>query len=152
MVARRRTATSRRARTIKRAKAPARGAVRRVRKAAVRKPIRRPVRRTAVRKVARKAPIRRAVKRTAIRRPVRRERAGRVSHFFTNINVAVIEVEKALRHGDKVHVEGANTNFKQLVRSMQIDRKSIKLARTGSSVGMKVNHRARPGNIVYRLR
>jgi len=76
---------------------------------------------------------------------------GKVSHFFTHISVAVIDVTDTLNVGDTISFEGASTNFQQKVDSMQIEKKSIQSAKKGQAIGMKTNERVREGDIVYKI-
>jgi len=92
------------------------------------------------------------IRKPALRRkPATRKRVGRISHFFTALSVAVIETEAPLRKGDRILIEGATTALKQTASSIQINRRSVQLARTGSSVGLKVRDRVRLNDVVYRL-
>jgi translation elongation factor EF-1alpha len=74
---------------------------------------------------------------------------GRVSHFFDNINVAVIKLDKGLKVGDKIKITGGTTDFKQPVKSMQVEHESIKSAKKGDEVGMKVKEKVRINDKVY---
>lgn len=76
---------------------------------------------------------------------------GKITHFFTNISVAVIELEDKLGAGDKILIEGATTNFEQDASSMQIDRKPVESAGPGQSIGLKVKERVREGDKVYKI-
>ena len=76
---------------------------------------------------------------------------GKVSHYFTKIGVAVIELTGELSVGDEILIEGASTNFKQKVESMQIEHKNIEKAKAGDSIGMKVKDRVREGDSVYKV-
>ena len=76
---------------------------------------------------------------------------GKVTHFFSNIGVAVIMVEDTIKPGDRISIEGSTTNFEQEVKSMQIDRKEIDVAKKGDDIGMKVKDTVREGDMVYRL-
>jgi len=76
---------------------------------------------------------------------------GKVSHYFTKIGVAVIELSDKLSVGDEISIEGASTNFKQKVVSMQIEHESIKEAKAGDSIGMKMDDRVREGDQVYKI-
>jgi len=76
---------------------------------------------------------------------------GKVSHYFTKIGVAVIELTGELSVGDEILIEGASTNFKQKVDSMQIEHKNIEKAKAGDSIGMKVKDRVREGDSVYKV-
>lgn len=74
---------------------------------------------------------------------------GKISHYFTRLGVGVVEVEKPIRRGDWVKIEGFTTNFRQKANSIQFNRKDIKLARRGMSIGLKVNDRVRENDKVY---
>lgn len=79
------------------------------------------------------------------------EKVGEVSHFFTRISVAVVEVTAPMRLGDPIAIKGMTTNFEQTVGSMQIEGEDIEEAKAGDSIGLKVVDRVRKGDIVYRL-
>ena len=74
-----------------------------------------------------------------------------ISHYFNRIGVAVVETTGKIQKGERIAVEGATTNFKQTVRSMQHNNRSIEVATRGKSVGMKVSRRVRRKDIVYRI-
>ena len=76
---------------------------------------------------------------------------GKISHYFTKIGVAVIELTDKLSVGDEISIEGASTNFTQKVDSMQIEHKNIEKAKKGDSIGMKVKDRVREGDSVYKV-
>lgn len=79
------------------------------------------------------------------------EKVGEVSHFFTRISVAVVEVTAPMRLGDPIAIKGMTTNFEQTVGSMQIEGEDIEEAKAGDSIGLKVVDRVRKGDVVYRL-
>jgi translation elongation factor EF-1alpha len=76
---------------------------------------------------------------------------GKVTHFFTNISVAVIELSDALKKGDVISIEGATTNFEQKVESMQIHNNPVEEAKAGDAIGVKVKERVREGDQVFRV-
>lgn len=76
---------------------------------------------------------------------------GKVAHYFTNIGVAVIELEDGLKVGDEISIEGATTNLTQKVDSMQIEHKDVEEASKGDSVGLKVSDRVREGDHVFKV-
>lgn len=79
-----------------------------------------------------------------------RKRIGTVFTYFSKVGVAGIELkEGALKVGDTISIEGATTRIEQRVESLQIDRKEVAQAAPGSSVGIKVKDRVRPGDAVY---
>jgi putative protease len=87
------------------------------------------------------------------RLPAGREKpAGEITHFFSNISVAVIKLSSPLKIGDKIRIAGGQeTDFEQKVDSMQIDHIEVKSAKKGSSIGIKVKERARDGYKIYKV-
>jgi len=75
---------------------------------------------------------------------------GHVTHFFSKISVAVVELTLPLSVGDHILVKGPSTDFEQTVESMQIDRKSLPRAEGGQSVGLKVVQPAKEKDVVYK--
>ena len=79
---------------------------------------------------------------------VSEKEVGEVSTFFSQINVAAIKLSGALSDGDKIHIKGHTTDFKQKVSSMQIEGKKVGKAKKGDHVGIKVADRVRPNDKV----
>ena len=75
---------------------------------------------------------------------------GRITHFFSKISVAVIELKSPLKVGDTIAVKGPTTDFEQVVDSMQIEHESVQKAEAGQSVGLRVLQRVRETDIVYK--
>ncbi len=76
---------------------------------------------------------------------------GKVTHYFSKIGVAVIEVtDGSIKVGDELHIKGHTSDFKQKVSSMQIEQDKIEIAEPGQSIGMKVNEPVRANDLVYK--
>ncbi|KPJ55063.1 hypothetical protein AMJ47_02140 [Parcubacteria bacterium DG_72] len=76
---------------------------------------------------------------------------GEVTHYFSNIEVAVIKLSAPLAEGDKIRIIGGeDTDFEQEVESMETDHKKIKKAKKGAEIGLKVKDKVREGYKVYR--
>lgn len=75
---------------------------------------------------------------------------GHITHFFSKISVAVIELTKPLAVGDTILVKGPTTDFEQVVDSMQIEHKNVQQAKAGESIGLKVAERVREKDTVYK--
>jgi len=82
---------------------------------------------------------------------VEKIRIGRISHFYSKISVAVIELEDTLNVGDTISIEGHETNFTQVVDSMQIEHGNVETAKKGQSIGLKTSERVRENDIVYKV-
>ena len=76
---------------------------------------------------------------------------GKITHYFGKIGVAAIRLTDQLRVGDRISIEGAHTNFEQVVDSMQIEHQAIQVANAGDEVGVKVQDRVREGDTVYKI-
>ncbi len=74
---------------------------------------------------------------------------GRVSGYFSNVGVAAIKLSSGLKVGDKVHIKGHTTDLEQKISSMQIERKSVKEAKKGDHIGIKVPDKVRPNDAVF---
>jgi len=77
---------------------------------------------------------------------------GKITHYFTNIGVGVIEITKGdLKVGDKIHIKGATSDFEQTIDSMQIEHENIEKAKKGQAIGLKVEQQVREGDEVYKI-
>jgi len=76
---------------------------------------------------------------------------GKVTHFYSRISVAVIELTDELKVGDQIAIEGSTTSFEQAISSMQIENENLEVAKAGQMIGLKVADRVRLGDIVYKL-
>jgi GTPase len=75
---------------------------------------------------------------------------GRITHFFSKISVAVIELTESLTVGDTIVLKGPTTDFDQVVESMQIEHQNVQSAKAGQSIGLKVAQRVRENDMVYK--
>ena len=78
------------------------------------------------------------------------KKIGEITHYFDNIQVAIIKLETPLKKGDKVKIKGHTTDFEEDIASMQIDRADIDEAKEGDEVGIKVSEKVREGDEVYK--
>ena len=76
---------------------------------------------------------------------------GRVSHFFSRVSVAGIELTDELSVGDTIRVQGHTTDFTCSIDSMQVENEQVELAGQGRSVGIKVPDRCREGDRVFKV-
>lgn len=77
---------------------------------------------------------------------------GKVTHYFSNIGVAVVDLSAPLGQGDEIRIIGGESvDFNQKVDSMQIDREEVQKAKKGDSIGLKVSEKVREGYKVYKM-
>jgi putative protease len=80
------------------------------------------------------------------------EKIGVVFKFFAKPSVAAIELtDGGLKVGDKIHILGHTTDIMQTVDSMQIEHEVIQEASQGDNVGLRVDGRVRPHDVVYKV-
>ncbi|MFA5953624.1 MAG: hypothetical protein WC812_03455 [Candidatus Pacearchaeota archaeon] len=76
---------------------------------------------------------------------------GVVSNYFEHVGVVAIKLKSGLKVGDMIRIVGGDTDLEQVVESMQIHNKSIKEAKKGDDVGIKISEKVRKGYKVYKL-
>ncbi len=76
---------------------------------------------------------------------------GKVTHYFTRIGVAVLELEEGLAVGDTVHICGHTTDFVQQVESLEVEHRKLQAVAIGADVALMVEGRARGGDKIYKV-
>lgn len=80
------------------------------------------------------------------------EEIGKIAHYFSKINVGVLELSKGtLQIGDTIHIKGHTTDFYQKVESMQAEHNSVDSAKPGEPVGIKVESPVRENDIIFKV-
>ena len=79
------------------------------------------------------------------------QRIGKVTHFYTHLCVAVLELGEELKVGDEIHILGHITDFTQLVESLEIEHRKVISAGAGVEVALKVEDYVRVGDEVYKI-
>ena len=136
-------------------KAPAKRPV--ARKKAAKKPVRKTPARGAVSKARKPAAAPRARPKPApvipATLPPPGERIGVVTHYFSNISVAVVKIESGrLRVGNTIHIRGHTTDFKQRIDSLQVEHKPVPEVGPSDDFGLKVSQHVREHDVVYLVR
>ena len=74
---------------------------------------------------------------------------GKVIHYYDKIGVAVIELKKALKVGDKIKFVHGDNSFEQVVESMQLEHAQVTEGKKGQEVAVKVDSEAKTGVLIY---
>jgi len=83
---------------------------------------------------------------------LKEKKIGKITHYFSEIKVAVIKLSAPIKIGDSIKVVGGeSTDFKQKVKSMQIDHNKVRAAKKGKSIGLKIDEKVREGYNVYKI-
>ena len=76
---------------------------------------------------------------------------GKIAHYYSKIGVAVIDLTDELSVGEEISIEGATSNVRQKVESMQVEHQNLEKAKAGDSIGLKVIDRVREEDQVYKI-
>ena len=76
---------------------------------------------------------------------------GKITHYFSKIGVAVIELQDTLKVGETIRIVGGETDFNQTVDSMEVEHQKVETAKAGESIGLKVIQKVREDYKVYKL-
>lgn len=79
------------------------------------------------------------------------KKVGKVTHYYDNIGVAIVELGGALKVGDKVKFEGHGADFEQEVTSMQVEHKQVEKASKGEVIGLKTDQPVKEGTEVEKV-
>ena len=88
-------------------------------------------------------------KKVSAKKPKAPKPIGAVTHFYGDLNVAIVKFKQAANVGVRLRFKGATTDFEDTVKSMQYDHKPIDVAPKGKEVGIKVKNKVREGDEVY---
>ena len=78
-----------------------------------------------------------------------KELVGKVIHYYGKIGVAVVELEKDIKVGDEIAIEGPSTSFTQKVSAMQVEHEPLQEAKAGQAIGLKVEQPVHAKDNVY---
>lgn len=77
--------------------------------------------------------------------------AGKITHYYDKIGVAVVEVLSPLAVGDEIKISGHENEFSQKIESMQIEHEQIQKAEKRKVIGMKVDQPVKEHDLVFKV-
>ncbi len=99
---------------------------------------------------ARHGTVRRTAGRRAVKTPAKTPKPiGEVTHFYTEIGVAIVKFKQNVPTGAALYFKGATTDFREVAKSMQYEHEMVAVAKKGKLIGIKVKKRVRPGDKVH---
>jgi translation elongation factor EF-1alpha len=75
---------------------------------------------------------------------------GKITHYYSNISVGIIQLSDTLKIGETIHVKGHSEDFTQPVDSIQIEHANVSEAKSGDVIGIRVTNKVHPGDKVLR--
>ncbi len=80
------------------------------------------------------------------------KRIGEVVKYFSKPSVAAVKIEEGeISVGDSIKFVGHTTDFTDVIKSMEVENKSVEKAVAGDFIGVKVSDRVRPGDEVFKV-
>jgi hypothetical protein len=76
---------------------------------------------------------------------------GKVTHYYSHLNVAVLQLTDGLKVGETVHILGHTTDFIQKVTSMEVNHHRVVLVEPGQDVALKVVEPVHVHDTIYRV-
>jgi putative protease len=76
---------------------------------------------------------------------------GKITHYYGNISVGIIELCDILKVGDTIHIKGHSSDFTQSIDSMQIEHADVLEAKAGDLIGIKVIQKVHPNEKVFKV-
>jgi putative protease len=121
-------------------------------KKAVKRPVKKAKKKAVAKKPAAKAKKKSAKKTSSIPSGASLEEAGVITHFFPKVDAAVVKLTKgAISVGDTIVIKGHTSDFKEKVKSIQLDHVPIQDAEKGMEIGLKVKAKVREHDVVYKV-
>ena len=80
------------------------------------------------------------------------KKIGEVVKFFAKPSVAAVKIQEGeLSVGDSIKFVGHTTDFTDVIKSIEVENKSVQKAVAGDFIGVKVSDRVRPGDEVFKV-
>ena len=76
---------------------------------------------------------------------------GKITHYYSNISVGIIQLSDALKVGETIHIKGHSEDFTQAVDSMQAEHADVSEAKSGDVIGIRVTNKVHPGDKVLKV-
>lgn len=77
---------------------------------------------------------------------------GKVTHYYDKLGVAVVEImNQTLKAGDTVKISGHDSEFTQVVHSLQVEHKTVPSVDAGDICGIQVDQAVHEGDVLYLL-
>ncbi len=77
------------------------------------------------------------------------KKIGKVTHYYGNIGVVIVELSGKLAVGNKIKFQAGKNELEQTVESIQIEHENIDSAKKGDVIGLKVGEKISEGAEVF---
>jgi putative protease len=80
-----------------------------------------------------------------------KKKIGVITHFYSKISVAIIDLEDTLNEGEMIEISGPTTKLQMAASSIQIEHENVKTAKKGQSIGLQVPEKVKENDVVYKI-
>jgi translation elongation factor EF-1alpha len=77
---------------------------------------------------------------------------GVVSNYFDHVGVAAIKLTAGLKLGDTIRIVGGDSDFTDVISSIQIQHEKVEKAKKGDEIGVKISEKARKDYKVFKVK
>jgi translation elongation factor EF-1alpha len=88
---------------------------------------------------------------SSIKEVVQGKEIGVITHYYSHLNVGIIELSDSVKVGNRIRIKGHTTDTTQNIDSMQINHNNVNEARKGDLIGIKVSGKVHPNDKVYKI-
>jgi translation elongation factor EF-1alpha len=74
---------------------------------------------------------------------------GVVSNYFDHVGVVAIKLTAGLKLGDTIRIVGGDSDFTDVISSIQIQHEKVEKAKKGDEIGVKISEKARKDYKVF---
>jgi len=76
---------------------------------------------------------------------------GTVTHYYTRLSVAVLNLTDDIHLSDEIHIKGHITDLFMTVASLEVEHHKIESAGIGLEVALKVDDYVRTGDEIFKV-
>jgi hypothetical protein len=79
------------------------------------------------------------------------KRIGKITHYYSRLSVAVLDLVDEIHLGDKIHIKGRLTDLSMSIESLEIEHQKIEAAKPGMEVALQVGGYVREGDEIFKV-
>ncbi|HBT81486.1 hypothetical protein A2757_00985 [Candidatus Giovannonibacteria bacterium RIFCSPHIGHO2_01_FULL_48_47] len=76
---------------------------------------------------------------------------GKVIHYYDKLGVAVVRLSGSLATGDAIKIKKGESEFTDIVESMQVEHAPVMSAQAGQEVAIKISQKTKEGASVSKV-
>lgn len=99
-----------------------------------------------VNKTKAKKVVKKAIK---VKKVKKEKKLGEVTHWYDNINVAVVKLYAPMKKGDKVKVKRGEIVFEEIIESMQLNHEPIEVGEKGQEIAIRLIGQTKNGAEIF---